>query len=737
MKHYSVTTIVILLGLIFVNKSTHAGAGGWIINNGYFTITQVCRDGYTFSRASSALGAGNYNAVKLFVSPANGILTHPIEDGWLDDNSVVLSGELVLAPNYHPFLGPTAHISDDQIIEVQDFDILGNTADKYLAQDVAGYFYEQLEVGDQVRFYKFILPVEDCYLATVNGEAKTNINKERLNATHTGIPENNLIYTVLELPTNGLANGKASLSIGNQLLFSEIAEAGLSYAPGIKIPNAVEHFHYSVQGTTRVSINSNSEQSFGGDSFEPSISANGSKIAFTTEATNLSSAVFDDNGVSDVILRNQLANNTTFISPRGPGNAGDSGPSYSPQISPDGGQIAFVSAGEHLLTNEPICDRKADNNNVTDIYLNRSGAITRASMLKSQVSSCEQLSQNSLQPSIADTVYSSKKVVFQTATPLNIVDFTDDNIAADLLLNIDNGSDSQLVYGISELGFSSKRSQATAINSARMVTLSAPNGANISPHISADGNVVAFQSDATDLIKSISGKNIDTNGVTDIYASEWNGVKWAVSRISVTSSGAQAIGGGSTHPSASQLGNHIVFESTATNLDARTNGQTQVYIRDREAGCTTLLSVNSSGDVGARHSKNASISANGRFVVFESASTNLISRDTNLASDIFVVDRDTDEDNAFYSDSENCIAGPSRIFRVSVASDGTQANGASTEPDISDNGAFVAFTSEATNLVSDDTNGYKDVFVHYIGFEGKIRFETNVPPVIFLPLVVR
>ena len=88
------------------------------------------------------------------------------------------------------------------------------------------------------------------------------------------------------------------------------------------------------------------------------------------------------------------------------------------------------------------------------------------------------------------------------------------------------------------------------------------------------------------------------------------------------------------------------------------------------------------------------ISADGRFVAFDSEATNLVPGDTNDASDVFVRDRQT---------------GTTR--RVSVSSGGAQGNGASFDPAISADGRFVAFNSDATNLVPGDTNGAADVFV--------------------------
>ena len=113
------------------------------------------------------------------------------------------------------------------------------------------------------------------------------------------------------------------------------------------------------------------------------------------------------------------------------------------------------------------------------------------------------------------------------------------------------------------------------------------------------------------------------------------------------------------------------------------------------AGETTRRSVDSAGSEGNNPSNEPAISANGRFVAFESDATNLVAGDTNGAIDIFVHDRATGQ-----------------TTRVSVDSGGYQGNGSSRNPAISDRGRFVAFESFATNLVAGDTNGIRDIFVH-------------------------
>ncbi|MEM9775473.1 MAG: hypothetical protein AAF902_12905, partial [Chloroflexota bacterium] len=241
-------------------------------------------------------------------------------------------------------------------------------------------------------------------------------------------------------------------------------------------------------------------------------------------------------------------------------------------------------------------------------------------------------------------------------------------------------------------------------------------------------------------IRTISGNPADTNGLVDIYASIRNEADdgWFVRRISVNSDNQQASGGDSRNPTVSMFGNHIAFESKATNLDpAATTGNAQIFVRDRDAGCTTLLSTHTDGTLGNGGSTDPSISGDGRFIAFTSVANNLVDTDTNGYTDIFVVDRDANNTGSFYSDPETCTPSPSRTFRVSVSADGTQGDDDSYQPDISLNGEFVAFTSDATVLAPDDLNGYSDIFVHYIGYTREIALSpSGSTNSIYLPMVL-
>jgi hypothetical protein len=165
-------------------------------------------------------------------------------------------------------------------------------------------------------------------------------------------------------------------------------------------------------------------------------------------------------------------------------------------------------------------------------------------------------------------------------------------------------------------------------------------------------------------------------------------------RVSVNSNGVQG-DGLSAVAAISADGRFVAFHSEAKNLVAGdTNGAIDVFVRDRKTDKTTRVSVNSHGKQGNGDSLFPSISADGRFVTFQSVATNLVGGDTNHVVDSFVRDRKT-----------------GKTERVSVDSQGKQGDANSYTGTISADGRFVAFPSHATNLVGGDTNDRDDVFV--------------------------
>ena len=224
------------------------------------------------------------------------------------------------------------------------------------------------------------------------------------------------------------------------------------------------------------------------------------------------------------------------------------------------------------------------------------------------------------------------------------------------------------------------------------------NGASGLATISANGRYVAFESAASNLVAH------DSNRIVDVFVRDLATGK--TRRLSISSRGGQAGCKGwceSTQPALSADGRFVAFESSATNLvPGDTNKLADVFVHDRRTGRTERVSVTSKGkQAGADRTNNGSnapsISGDGRYVAFHSADSNLVPGDTNRTFDVFVHDRKT-----------------GRTTRVSVSSAGRQANGESVgAPSFSADGRYVAFNSLATNLVPGDTedNDILDVFV--------------------------
>ena len=217
------------------------------------------------------------------------------------------------------------------------------------------------------------------------------------------------------------------------------------------------------------------------------------------------------------------------------------------------------------------------------------------------------------------------------------------------------------------------------------------NNLSIRQSVSGDGRYVAFASTATNLVAG------DTNARQDIFVKDMQTL--ATTRVSVDSVGTQQAGGDARCPAISADGRFVAFLSTAPNLVAGdTNGVQDVFVHDRQTGATTRVSLSSAGTQGnlasGQTTTNPAISADGRFVVFESSASNLVAGDTNAVRDVFLHDRQT-----------------ATTSRVSVSSAGAEGTAQSASQAISGDGRFVAFVSTAANLVTGDTNAVDDVFV--------------------------
>ncbi len=223
-----------------------------------------------------------------------------------------------------------------------------------------------------------------------------------------------------------------------------------------------------------------------------------------------------------------------------------------------------------------------------------------------------------------------------------------------------------------------------------------------SPYISSDGNFITFVSDAANLVAG------DTNGSADIFMRDI--ALGTTTRISVSSDEVEGDNGSDgdiqSMPSDNNL---VVFSSTSTNLIAGdTNGSRDVFLRDIELGTTMRISVDSSEVEGDSTSTDPIISADGNFVVFRSEASNLVSGDTNGSEDIFIRDITL-----------------GTTTRISVDNEGSEGDTQSYYPTISSDGRYIAYSSQATNLVDNDTNALIDVFLYDRDTETVVRVSVD------------
>ncbi len=308
------------------------------------------------------------------------------------------------------------------------------------------------------------------------------------------------------------------------------------------------------------------------------------------------------------------------------------------------------------------------------------------------------------------------------------------------------------------------------------------------PVISDDGRYVAFESQATTLVSG------DTNGVEDVFVYDRNTGETV--RVSVSSSGAQG-DADSGRPAISSDGRYVVFYSDSSNFatgdttifhatDCPTcTGRRDVFIHDRDPdangtfdegnGTTTRVSVSTDGEAGNDDSTRPTISNDGRYVGYNSDATNLIASDTNSERDVFVHDTQTgttirasesangeggnDKSDrpaisgdgrylAFFTDATNLVSGDSNalrdvyvknledqsVARMGIPPAGGEPNGANTRPAISDDGRFVVFRSTATNLNSGDTNTVEDIYLHDRDPDENGIFDQGVAGIEFISL---
>ncbi len=394
-------------------------------------------------------------------------------------------------------------------------------------------------------------------------------------------------------------------------------------------------------------------------SWQSSISADGLQVAFQSNAANLGAV--DGNGVHDVYLRD-LSNFSTELISVGLGGAAANGVSDFPDLSADGNRVAFYSDADDLVT--------GDGNAMADIFV-RDRALQQTVRV-SVASGGGEANGPSFSPAISGD---GRWVAF--------VSVADNLVAADV-----NGLPDVFVHDL--------LTGITALVSVSAGGLQA-NGANYTPTLSFDGRYLAFRSAANNLVSG------DSNGQHDII---WRDLVTGETEIvSLTDSGGIA-NHRSDYPTLSADGQRIAFRSTADNLvPGDVNQLADIFVRDRQRAITRRVSVRTAVGAGLGGSGNTGvgangmnfdpeISANGRFVVFRSAATNLSRGDTNGIYDIYCHDLNT---------------GISE--RISIGNHRQQGNGEGWYPSINADGTAIAFKCYSDNLGVLDQNAHSDIYL--------------------------
>jgi len=435
------------------------------------------------------------------------------------------------------------------------------------------------------------------------------------------------------------------------------------------------------QVTERLSVDSAGVEG-NNASAAPSNSSDGRYVAFESLASDLVAG--DTNGDADVFVRDRQTGTTTRVSVDSAEVQGN-GDSNFPSISGDGMHVAFQSDADLA---------GGDANPFSDIFVRDLLAGTTTLVSVDSFGAQDPFPSSSSSPSIsADGRY----VAFQSDADLVANDL---NGLFDVYVH-DRDADEDGTYD-----------EAGSISTVRVSVRSDGTEADqnsSAPSISADGRYVAFESFAANLVAG------DLNGLFDVFVhdrdADGDGIydeAGAIStvRVSVRSDGTEA-DQASAAPSISGDGRYVAFVSDATNLVAGDlNGLFDVFVHDLQTGATTRVSVDSAGVEGNGISNFPSISGDGRYVAFESLSTNLVAGDGNGFSDVFVHDRDADGNGAY--DEPGAIS----TVRVSVDLDGVEGNGNSNAPSMSADSKSVTFQSDADNLVGvgNDNNGAPDIF---------------------------
>jgi hypothetical protein len=402
------------------------------------------------------------------------------------------------------------------------------------------------------------------------------------------------------------------------------------------------------------------------DNERPAVSGDGRFVVFTSKASNL--VTTDTNGVSDVFRRDNVQKTTQLVSINNNLVTPDSGngPSLHPSISDDGNLVVFQSSATDLTVDAVTGTQVFVRNMTTGVtqLVSRAtgnGAVGNGSSNNAQISSTGRF-----------VVWDS------TSTNFDVVNDTD------------NGRDvyrRDLESPTRDTILISRRSGVAGVRG---------NNVSVRPTVSSDGRLVCFESDATNLVITTLEGGPDGNPFRDIFVRDT--ATGSTIRVSVSKVGdinEPDPQGNSTGGMISGDGLFVVYRTDAPNIVAEDDGPgPDVFVRNLTAGTTEIVSVHSSGAQAGNSCNFPRISSNGSIVVWESGSPNLVNGDANGVQDIFLRNRST-----------------AVTSRISIATFGAELNGRSLRPNLSSDGTYVVFYTEASDAADDDTNGTGDTYL--------------------------
>jgi hypothetical protein len=729
--------VILIFFVILAVTAREVDARKWVGDAGwYYSIDRVCRDGLLLTAGyPTEYGAAHETAVRFGARLHTTASTSNPNDGPTSAGEAfgaLLAAAKTFTITYHTTPLPVDLNSDGTFEGTFTYYTQG-----------ALLWSRHLDVGPgappvvitYVNMGRISQNVEDCYLnrLTVRRGGAATIGKNQLEVNYGRLNPGDTVYRLGAPPAHGeLRLNGVVLNTGSTFTQDDVNDNRLTYTHDESLTKS-DSFTFTVRSTTRVSVASNGAEALNGSSYQPSLSPGGS---------------FTESG---------------------------------------GRYITFVSTATNLVSADTnICPGYPTSGTCPDIFTHdmATGETIRASVSSSGTQSND--------ASFAPAMSNYSKVVFES-----------------LASNWTTGDECLVFFGADggrdifrHVGETSR----VSVTPVRWGKCYQANADSYAPSVSEDGSSVVFESDATNLLLSVDTNEIirgiwDTNSSRDIFINDGFDTHFVsnVTGYSGYAGGAAQANGNSYNPSISAYGDHVAFESDATNLigsGSDANNRRDIFVRESDK--TARVSVNTNPFFVAEangDSYDPSISSSGRYVAFRSDATNLVLGDTLGFSDIFVHDRDLDGDGnydefcsifpffqcytsttrlsvasdgseadnhsyapsfsaygryvAFSSYATNLVNGDanlqSDIFvrdrqtgqtaRVSIAATGAQANGGSFRPAILADGEFIAFESDAAKLVPGDTNNNRDVFIHYVGFTS--GFPIAICCDFYLPVVLR